>query len=171
MTLIKLLENKMNNQIVKGNLNELKGSIKQTWSKLTDDDMTYLDGGVDKIVGRIQNAYGFTKERASEEFENFKKSNSNYFRDNRDANMEEFMGSATPLNGNNIDTNKIKRQASNMLDSEVMDPAAEYLKKARDIAGQAATRSTELVKQYPGYTVLGAAAIGFLTAAYIFRRK
>lgn len=168
----------MNTQTVKGDLKDLKGNLKQTWSKLTDDDMTYLDGGVDQIVGRIQKAYGLTKERASEEFDKFKAKaeNSKYFRDDRGTSMEEYMGSATQMNGLNSDrikshANSAVSQASGMIENEILDPANEYLKKARDIAGQAANRTTDLVKQYPGYTVLGAAAIGFLTAAYVFRRK
>lgn len=83
--------------------------------------------------------------------------------------LEDFMGTATHLNGN-VDTNKIKNQASALLE-EGMDEINPYLKRAKEIAGDAAHKTSDFVKTYPGYTVLGAAAIGFLTAAYIFRHR
>jgi hypothetical protein len=52
-----------------------------------------------------------------------------------------------------------------------MDEVSPYLKKAKELAGEAAQKTTDLVKAYPGYTVLGAAAVGFVAAAYIFRRR
>jgi ElaB/YqjD/DUF883 family membrane-anchored ribosome-binding protein len=54
---------------------------------------------------------------------------------------------------------------------EILDEINPYLKRAKEIAGDAAHKTSDFVKTYPGYTVLGAAAIGFLTAAYIFRHR
>ena len=39
---------------IKGDWNIIKGKLKQKWAKLTDDDLTYLDGKNDELVGRIQ---------------------------------------------------------------------------------------------------------------------
>jgi len=78
------------------------------------------------------------------------------------------MGLTTHLNGN-AETNKIKNQAAGLIE-DGLDEINPYLKKAKEIAGDAAHKSSDFVKTYPGYTVLGAAAIGFLTAAYMFRR-
>ncbi|SKA28653.1 Uncharacterized conserved protein YjbJ, UPF0337 family [Chitinophaga eiseniae] len=47
---------------VKGNWNELKGKIKQQYADLTDDDLLYVEGKEDELLGRIQQKTGQTKE-------------------------------------------------------------------------------------------------------------
>jgi uncharacterized protein YjbJ (UPF0337 family) len=59
---------------LKGSLKEVKGQIKQKWSKLTDDDLTYLEGNVDELVGRIQKAYGEKKEDIKNKIDELKAS-------------------------------------------------------------------------------------------------
>jgi len=49
---------------VSGKWKLLTGSLKQEWGKLTDDDMDYIAGTRDKLIGRLQEKYGFTKEEA-----------------------------------------------------------------------------------------------------------
>src|SRR5262245_37619995 len=48
----------MNKDQASGSWKELKGKIKQQWGKLTDDDMTVLEGSADELSGRIQKRYG-----------------------------------------------------------------------------------------------------------------
>lgn len=79
------------------------------------------------------------------------------------------MGTATHLNGNS-EMNKVKNQASAMLEEGIHE-INPYLKRAKEIAGDAVHKSSDFVKSYPGYAVLGAATIGFLTAAYLFRGR
>ena len=45
---------------LKGNWNIVKGKLKQAYSKLTDDDLTYVEGKEDELVGRIQKRIGVT---------------------------------------------------------------------------------------------------------------
>ena len=47
---------------IKGNWNELKGRAKQEWANLTDDDLLYVEGKEDELLGRIQNRTGKTKD-------------------------------------------------------------------------------------------------------------
>ena len=47
-----------------GKWQQMKGSIKQQWGKLTDDDLDYIDGTRDRLIGRLQEKYGVTKEEA-----------------------------------------------------------------------------------------------------------
>lgn len=56
----------MNKLSIKGNWNEKKGKLKQQYSKLTDDDLMYVEGKEDELVGRIQKRLGKTKEEARE---------------------------------------------------------------------------------------------------------
>jgi uncharacterized protein YjbJ (UPF0337 family) len=54
----------MNWEQVKGNWNQVKGKVKQQWGKLTDDQLDVISGHRDVLVGRIQEAYGITKDEA-----------------------------------------------------------------------------------------------------------
>ena len=47
---------------IKGNWNELKGKAKQEYGDLTDDDVTYVEGQEDELIGRLQQALGKTKD-------------------------------------------------------------------------------------------------------------
>ena len=54
----------MNWDQIRGNWDKAKGELKVQWSKLTDDDLTRIEGERDKLVGRIQELYGISKEEA-----------------------------------------------------------------------------------------------------------
>lgn len=57
----------MNWDQVEGKWKQVKGSAKQQWAKLTDDDLTYMGGKKDEMIGRIQERYGITREQAQKE--------------------------------------------------------------------------------------------------------
>lgn len=162
----------MNTDIIQGSLKDLRGELKQTWSKLTDDDLLYLDGGTDQIIGKVQKAYGFTKERATEEFDKFKAKHTSFFRDNRDLTntKEKVMATASQLNGQ-YDANKVKSRAAHMIEDDIIEPGREYLSRARELGSHMVDRTSGLVRENPGYAILGAATVGFLAGAYFFRRR
>jgi uncharacterized protein YjbJ (UPF0337 family) len=54
----------MNKLQIKGNWNEVKGKLKQQYAKLTDDDLTYVEGKEDELLGRIQKRLGVSTEEA-----------------------------------------------------------------------------------------------------------
>ena len=54
----------MNSDQFQGQWQQMKGSIKQHWAKLTDDDVTYIDGALDRFLGRLQERYGVHREEA-----------------------------------------------------------------------------------------------------------
>jgi uncharacterized protein YjbJ (UPF0337 family) len=49
---------------VEGNWKEVKGKVKEKWGKLTDDDLTAINGQRDQLEGRLQQRYGFAKDQA-----------------------------------------------------------------------------------------------------------
>jgi uncharacterized protein YjbJ (UPF0337 family) len=53
----------MNWDTASGNWKQLKGKVKAKWGKLTDDDLTYIDGKRDQLVGRVQERYGIAKDQ------------------------------------------------------------------------------------------------------------
>ncbi len=52
----------MNQLEIKGDWNLAKGKLKQKWAKLTDNDLTLIEGRQDELIGRIQKRTGETKE-------------------------------------------------------------------------------------------------------------
>lgn len=59
----------VNRDVLKGNWRQLKGEIKRKWGKLTDDELEELEGNTDKLVGRIQEEYGYSRERVERELD------------------------------------------------------------------------------------------------------
>jgi uncharacterized protein YjbJ (UPF0337 family) len=49
---------------VEGNWKEVKGKVKEKWGKLTDDDLTAINGQRDQLEGRLQERYGYAKDQA-----------------------------------------------------------------------------------------------------------
>ena len=54
----------MNKEQVQGKTEQLKGEIKKTWAKLTDNDIMLLDGKRDQFLGKLKEHYGLAKEDA-----------------------------------------------------------------------------------------------------------
>ncbi len=63
----------MNEDIFKGKWTQIKGKIKQQWGELTDDDLDRISGKREEIVGLVQERYGWERERAETEFDDFLK--------------------------------------------------------------------------------------------------
>ena len=57
----------MNSDTLSGQWKQLKGAAKVRWAKLTDDDLMSAEGNYDKLVGSIQERYGYARERAEDE--------------------------------------------------------------------------------------------------------
>ena len=61
----------MNEDVLKGKWTQLKGELKSQWGKLTDDDVDRVQGDAEKLIGRVQERYGFAREEAKREVEAF----------------------------------------------------------------------------------------------------
>ena len=61
----------LNTDILKGKWKEIKGDVKAKWGKLTDDDLTEIEGNQEKLVGILQKKYGYGKEEAEREYNEF----------------------------------------------------------------------------------------------------
>ena len=65
----------MNKDQADGNWKQLKGKVKEKWGKLTDDDMTVIEGKRDQLVGKIQERYGYAKDQAEKEVSDWERKN------------------------------------------------------------------------------------------------
>ena len=61
----------MNTDIIAGKWTQLKGSIKEKWGDLTDDDFDVAEGNAQYLAGKLQERYGWEKDRAEREVSEF----------------------------------------------------------------------------------------------------
>lgn len=66
----------MNWDVIEGKWDQLKGSVKEKWGDLTDNELTEMAGRRDKMAGKLQEKYGWTKEEAEKNLEDFFKDKS-----------------------------------------------------------------------------------------------
>lgn len=64
----------MNKDIIQGKWSQVKGEVQKKWGELTDDDMDQIEGNRDKLVGKIQEAYGRSRDAAEKELQEWEKS-------------------------------------------------------------------------------------------------
>lgn len=63
----------MNQDRLKGNWKQLKGSVKERWGRLTDDDLDRIDGMREQLVGQIQERYGIAKDKAQAQLDEWER--------------------------------------------------------------------------------------------------
>jgi uncharacterized protein YjbJ (UPF0337 family) len=61
----------MNEDILKGKWAQLKGSVKEQWGKLTDDEIDVIDGKREQLVGKVQERYGLAKDQVERDVDNW----------------------------------------------------------------------------------------------------
>ena len=61
----------MNTDILKGQWKQIKGEVLKQWGKLTDDELDMINGDRVKLEGRLQEKYGYTRDQASREVDEF----------------------------------------------------------------------------------------------------
>ncbi|MCI0546105.1 MAG: CsbD family protein [Candidatus Rokubacteria bacterium] len=59
----------MNKDILEGKWKQFRGTIKEKWGKLTDDELDQAQGNYEKLSGLIQEKYGYAKDRAEQELD------------------------------------------------------------------------------------------------------
>ncbi|HJQ98911.1 MAG TPA: CsbD family protein [Candidatus Polarisedimenticolaceae bacterium] len=57
----------MNTDALQGNWKQLRGRVKEMWGNLTDDDLDRIDGRTERLIGVLQEKYGYAKEKAESE--------------------------------------------------------------------------------------------------------
>jgi uncharacterized protein YjbJ (UPF0337 family) len=73
----------MNSDQLQGKWKQIKGSVKERWGKLTEDDINVIDGKHDQLVGKIQERYGIAREAAQKQVDEWNAAES------RQADMEQ----------------------------------------------------------------------------------
>jgi len=74
----------MNSDIFQGKWKQIRGEVRETWGDLTDDELEQINGNLDKLVGKLQEKYGYTREKAQREADSFRMKMENKYRKSAD---------------------------------------------------------------------------------------
>ena len=61
------MERSMDWNRVEGSWKQVKGTVKEKWGKLTDDDLDVINGRREQLEGKLQERYGFAKDQIRKE--------------------------------------------------------------------------------------------------------
>ncbi|HET9910106.1 MAG TPA: CsbD family protein [Anaerolineales bacterium] len=61
----------MNRNILEGNWKQIRGTIREKWGELTDDELDQIAGKRDKLAGVLQERYGYTQVEAERQIDDF----------------------------------------------------------------------------------------------------
>jgi len=139
---------------VAGNWKQVRGNVKRHWGKLTDSDLTAIAGRREELEGKIQERYGYTKDRVRKEIEEWYQS----LRSELDQSREEW-----------ADQLDVIRADLERLSSTVSRVANRQIERAQDKAVEAAQQAEEAVRRNPISALAIAFGVGFLFGAFTRR--
>lgn len=61
----------MNADVATGRWNQIRGNVQQKWGRLTDSDLDTTQGQIDKLIGLVQERYGFSAAKARRDVTRF----------------------------------------------------------------------------------------------------
>jgi uncharacterized protein YjbJ (UPF0337 family) len=60
-------ETSVNKEQIDGKFERIKGKLKETWGKLSDNDLMLYDGKREQFLGKLKERYGLAKEEAEKQ--------------------------------------------------------------------------------------------------------
>jgi uncharacterized protein YjbJ (UPF0337 family) len=63
----------MDQDIIQGKWKQLGGRLRETWGRLTDDDLAEENGDREYVIAKVQAYYGYSKEQAQQVVRDFEK--------------------------------------------------------------------------------------------------
>jgi len=61
----------MNKDILEGKWKQIRGDVRETWGELTDDELDQIAGKRDKLAGTLQEKYGWSRDEAERQIDDF----------------------------------------------------------------------------------------------------
>jgi uncharacterized protein YjbJ (UPF0337 family) len=141
---------------IEGDWKRMKGSAKAQWGKLTDDDLATIAGRREELEGKLQERYGYAKDRIKREIDEW---------------ASEVRASARKV-ANDADLSDeldaIRADVQN-LTANLGDVARRQAGRAQDTAVDAFHNAEAYIKQNPLQSVAIAAGLGFLYGMFTRR--
>jgi uncharacterized protein YjbJ (UPF0337 family) len=158
----------MNELDLLGNWNQLKGTLKQRYGMLSDDDLTFVEGKGDELLGRLQEKLGMGREDLERVLNDLRSSAND---------AGEQVDQAKETGADVLATAKERVNAAAAGVKNVVSDKAADLKQQADAlyegASVQARAAQEQVEEYvrvkPLHAILAALAVGFV-AGQVLRR-
>ena len=144
----------MNWNQVEGNWKQVRGNAKRQWGKLTDSDLTAIAGRREELEGKIQERYGYTKDRVRKEIEVWYDS----LRSELDQSREQW---ADQLETIRADLERLTSTVSRVANTQIG--------RAQDTAQDVAEQAEEAVRRNPASALAIAFGVGFLFGTFTRR--
>lgn len=146
----------LNDATLRGKWNQVKGSVKEQFGQLTDDDLMKVEGSSERMIGLLQERYGYTKEKAQSEWDKFRTRVDTSLLDEQESSegngkagsiteqaqkvTKDVLDQGKQTIGNTLD--EIKKRA----DSAVTEQKQQAAQKLENVAGALRSSSQELRK-------------------------
>ena len=168
-------QERVNADLFSGWWKEARGSLRSWWGKLTDDDIEYIAGQKDRLIGLVQQRYGYAREKAREEVERRIQETQSQV-GNSLTKVQRAIGDAADSTTQQVgeqmqtlaDNLREKAPASGVLASaatsvaDQMEATGLYLQKS-DMT-QMTQDITSLIRRYPLHSLLIGVGFGYLLA-------
>lgn len=128
----------MNSDTIKGDWKQMRGQVKEAFGKLTDDDLLVAEGNVDQLTGAIQKRYGYSREKATEEWAAFTKRTANGTANTAEAVRGAAASTVDAVRGAAKNTSDAVRGAARNTSDAVRGGAASAAAAASEAAAKAA---------------------------------
>ena len=136
---------------LEGNWKQVRVNVQRHWGKLTDSDLTTIGGRREELEGKIQERYGYTKDRVRNEIEEWYDS----LRSELDQNRKEWT--------DQLDTIRADLER---LTSSVSRVANTQIERAQDKVEESGQQAGEAVRRNPISALAIAFGVGFLFGAF-----
>jgi uncharacterized protein YjbJ (UPF0337 family) len=147
----------MDKNTFKGNWDQLRGQVKKTWGKLTDNQLEKIEGDFDTFVGAVEKAYGYTRSEAASSVKEFLNKEDNY-------------GVQTPVGaGIRKAAEKINEFSETVAakSDRVVHQGEEAVSAAQKNAAKYIDFAMDYTKEHPVKVTLIAVGIGFLFGKFL----
>lgn len=138
----------MNKDVMEGKWTQLRGEIKQQWGKLTNDDLDRIEGKREKLEGRLQERYGYSRGQAQDEVDKFLNQ------------VDDQVGDLRSTVENKVEQAQSKLQDRVSSVGDTLETKADTYNRQ---VGQAAPPEVSgAVEEYPWLVIIGALVAGLL---------
>lgn len=142
----------MNTHVLEGNWKQLQGNIKEQWGKLTDNDLTQIQGKRDKLEGVLQEKYGYSKNKAREEVDNY-----------LDELGDQFDGARGRVEGMVEKAQERFHERKDQATHRAREMADEYNQRLEDVVRtRVPGEARQVVEEYPWLVILAVMLVGIL---------
>ena len=157
--------NPMHQDVFAGQWKHIRGKLKSWWGKLADDDVDRIGGQKDKLIGVVQEKYGYAREKAQQEVERRLKEYSDTMHGPTRSGRRDTAAAVAGGPANASNEGPIATAATAVAGG--VESTSAYLQERK--VEEMATDLTALIRRYPVSSLLIGVGLGYLLARFTTR--